>query len=52
MDACDNCPAKIENERLRVSLRMVEAHKLKDIADLETYIQELKEQLRDNHNGN
>jgi len=48
---CDNCPTKVENERLKASLRTVEAHKLKDIADLEGYIQELQERLRDNHNG-
>jgi len=47
---CDNCPTKIENERLKVSLRTIEAHKLKDLQDLETRIAELEYQLRTNHN--
>jgi len=51
MSDCDNCPTKVENEKLKVSLRTVEAHKLKDIADLEERIEELEYQLRTNHNG-
>lgn len=51
MNECDNCPTKIECERLKVSLRTVEAHTLKDLHDLETRIQELQAQQRSNHNG-
>jgi len=59
VDNYDDCPTKIENERLKFDLgcsktilRTVESHKLKDIQDLETRIEELEYQLRTNHNGN